>query len=201
MRPFVELSWDKTSSQVSSSGSMALANCLPNSTPHWSNELMSQMMPCTKILCSYNAVEREHHKTFIMSKFGYVTYQSMHQGWKVKVSWLQSSWLDDCQQTPCEATSSPAHCRTSQRLRALHEPDPLSCPSSVLLFGLGNSRVESCGACHQRWDYASVQSQWNRKELDECPDGSIDRRHAGHWCQAHPRQLDLYCRKPSCPIW
>lgn len=55
MRPLVEASCDVTGLSLANSGSMALASCLPSSTPHWSNELMSQMIPCVKILCSYSA--------------------------------------------------------------------------------------------------------------------------------------------------
>ena len=32
-----------------------LARILPSSTPHWSNESMSQITPCTNTACSYNA--------------------------------------------------------------------------------------------------------------------------------------------------
>ena len=72
MSPLVEASWEATAPVPSSSGSMALASCLPSSTlshachgiperqrqsnPHWSNELMFQIHPCTNILCSYMAV-------------------------------------------------------------------------------------------------------------------------------------------------
>src|SRR4051794_18216039 len=35
---------------------MALASCLPSSTPHWSKLLMFQMTPWVKILCSYIAI-------------------------------------------------------------------------------------------------------------------------------------------------
>lgn len=55
IKPFVEESCDVTLAASANSGSIALANCFPSSTPHWSNELMSQIIPCTKILCSYNA--------------------------------------------------------------------------------------------------------------------------------------------------
>ena len=33
-----------------------LASCLPSSTPHWSKELIFQIAPWTKTLCSYNAI-------------------------------------------------------------------------------------------------------------------------------------------------
>lgn len=56
IKPFVEASWLETLSLFARSPSMAFANCLPSSTPHWSNELTSQMMPCVKILCSYIAI-------------------------------------------------------------------------------------------------------------------------------------------------
>ena len=39
-----------------SSGMIAVASCLPSSTPHWSKLLMFQTMPWTKILCSYMAM-------------------------------------------------------------------------------------------------------------------------------------------------
>ena len=38
-----------------SSGTMRLASTLPSSTPHWSNESMSQIAPWVKTLCSYSA--------------------------------------------------------------------------------------------------------------------------------------------------
>src|SRR5260370_36256798 len=56
MRPFVEASWLVTLPAAFSSGRIALASCLPSSTPHWSNELMFQITPWVKILCSYRAI-------------------------------------------------------------------------------------------------------------------------------------------------
>ena len=50
--PLVEASWLETAASLSSSGRITLASCLPSSTPHWSNELISQITPCVKILCS-----------------------------------------------------------------------------------------------------------------------------------------------------
>ena len=46
MRALVEESWVATLALPASSGSIALASCLPSSTPHWSYEFMSQIMPC-----------------------------------------------------------------------------------------------------------------------------------------------------------
>lgn len=63
IKPFVDESCDVTLSPVANSGSIALANCFPNSTPHWSNELISQTIPCTKILCSYNAAKKINIKS------------------------------------------------------------------------------------------------------------------------------------------
>ena len=37
---------------LSSSGMMATASTLPSSTPHWSNESMSQIVPWVNTLCS-----------------------------------------------------------------------------------------------------------------------------------------------------
>src|SRR6516164_1711434 len=52
----VELSWPSGGSAgLSSSGMMRWASTLPNSTPHWSKESMSQMAPWVKTLCSYRA--------------------------------------------------------------------------------------------------------------------------------------------------
>lgn len=45
MRPLVDASCVVISFGVANSGSIALANCLPNSTPHWSKELISQIVP------------------------------------------------------------------------------------------------------------------------------------------------------------
>ena len=39
-------------SSLSSSGTIRCASTLPSSTPHWSNELMPQIAPCVKTLCS-----------------------------------------------------------------------------------------------------------------------------------------------------
>ena len=36
---------------------MRWASTLPSSTPHWSNELICQMVPWVKTLCSYRATE------------------------------------------------------------------------------------------------------------------------------------------------
>jgi hypothetical protein len=33
-------------------GAICSASCLPSSTPHWSNELMPQITPCVKVMCS-----------------------------------------------------------------------------------------------------------------------------------------------------
>ncbi len=53
----VELSWASVGSSVaSSSGMMLFANTFPNSTPHWSKELMFHTAPCVKTLCSYRAM-------------------------------------------------------------------------------------------------------------------------------------------------
>lgn len=52
IKPLVEGSWASTASALSNSVPMALAKTLPNSTPHWSNELMFQMAPSTKVTCS-----------------------------------------------------------------------------------------------------------------------------------------------------
>ena len=51
--PLVDASCEDTSPSAVSSGRIFLASALPSSTPHWSYELMSQMIPWTKILCSY----------------------------------------------------------------------------------------------------------------------------------------------------
>lgn len=56
INPLVEESWLETLSLLAKSPSMALAKALPSSTPHWSKELTSQMMPWVKILCSYVAM-------------------------------------------------------------------------------------------------------------------------------------------------
>mmetsp|Transcript_13495 Transcript_13495/g.39839 ORF Transcript_13495/g.39839 Transcript_13495/m.39839 type:complete len:284 (-) Transcript_13495:1217-2068(-) len=53
--PLVLASCVATASAASSSGRIFLASALPSSTPHWSKELMPQMMPWQKILCSYMA--------------------------------------------------------------------------------------------------------------------------------------------------
>ena len=54
---FVELSCASSGSvALSSSGMIRLASTLPSSTPHWSNELIFQMVPWTKTLCSYSAM-------------------------------------------------------------------------------------------------------------------------------------------------
>merc|ERR1719232_2073627 len=45
MSPLVDASWEDTGFLSFISGSMAFASCLPNSTPHWSYELISQMHP------------------------------------------------------------------------------------------------------------------------------------------------------------
>ena len=52
MRALVEGSWVVGVAEAWSSGRMVLASCLPSSTPNWSKELMFQMVPWTKILCS-----------------------------------------------------------------------------------------------------------------------------------------------------
>src|SRR5215469_7245483 len=57
MSVLVELSCISSGSVVlSSSGIIRFASTLPSSTPHWSNELIFQMVPCTKTLCSYSAM-------------------------------------------------------------------------------------------------------------------------------------------------
>ena len=55
IKPFVELSCELTGELSLSSGSIALASCFPSSTPHWSKELISHIMPWVNILCSYIA--------------------------------------------------------------------------------------------------------------------------------------------------
>ncbi len=40
---------------------MRLASALPSSTPHWSNELMCQIVPCVNTLCSYKRDELAEH--------------------------------------------------------------------------------------------------------------------------------------------
>src|SRR5215813_10982035 len=56
IRLLVELSWPSLgSAPLSSSGMMRWAKTLPSSTPHWSNESMSQIVPWVKTLCSYRA--------------------------------------------------------------------------------------------------------------------------------------------------
>ena len=53
IRLFVELSCvSEGSVSPSSSGMMRWASTLPSSTPHWSNELIFQMVPCVKTACS-----------------------------------------------------------------------------------------------------------------------------------------------------
>src|SRR4051812_1270272 len=67
INPLVEASWLFTRPGTVNSGRIFLASCLPNSTPHWSKELMFQMMPCTKILCSYSAINRPSDRGVISS--------------------------------------------------------------------------------------------------------------------------------------
>lgn len=52
MRPDVLASWPETSPELSSSAWIFLARDLPSSTPHWSKELMFQMAPSVKVMCS-----------------------------------------------------------------------------------------------------------------------------------------------------
>ena len=40
---------------------MRLASAFPSSTPHWSNELMCQIVPCVNTLCSYERDELAEH--------------------------------------------------------------------------------------------------------------------------------------------
>src|SRR5690606_5414569 len=42
-------------SPVARRGSRVLLSALPNSTPHWSKELMPHKAPLTKVRCSYSA--------------------------------------------------------------------------------------------------------------------------------------------------
>lgn len=51
-RPPVEASCPLPAPGSSISLRIFLANTLPSSTPHWSNELMSQMAPSVKVRCS-----------------------------------------------------------------------------------------------------------------------------------------------------
>src|SRR5258705_4514005 len=56
IRLSVELSWPSLGSALlSSSGMMRWARTLPSSTPHSSNESISQIVPCVNTQCSYNA--------------------------------------------------------------------------------------------------------------------------------------------------
>src|SRR5215472_2584001 len=56
IRLLVELSWPSLGSLLlSSSGMMRWASTLPSSTPHRSNESMSQIVPWVNTLCSYIA--------------------------------------------------------------------------------------------------------------------------------------------------
>src|SRR5690606_20906599 len=50
--PRVELSCPSSGACPSTFGKSAFASCLPSSTPHWSYELMPQIVPCTNTLCS-----------------------------------------------------------------------------------------------------------------------------------------------------
>jgi len=52
MRPFVLASCPDTALSLSNSAPIFLARTLPNSTPHWSNELMFQMAPSVNVRCS-----------------------------------------------------------------------------------------------------------------------------------------------------
>ena len=56
-QPRVDESWPATgpAARQVPAGSL-LASCFPSSTPHWSKELIRQMIPWTKILCSYIAI-------------------------------------------------------------------------------------------------------------------------------------------------
>ena len=56
MSVFVELSCVSFGScALCSSGTIRFASTLPSSTPHWSKELMFQIVPWVKTLCSYSA--------------------------------------------------------------------------------------------------------------------------------------------------
>ena len=57
----VEESWPETGLSSFSSGSILFANCLPSSTPHWSNEKMFQITPFTlgQLIAVYE------HKIFV----------------------------------------------------------------------------------------------------------------------------------------
>lgn len=52
MRPLVEESCLELSPGPSNSAWIFFANCLPSSTPHWSKELMFQIAPSVKVMCS-----------------------------------------------------------------------------------------------------------------------------------------------------
>ena len=53
MSAFVEESCASSGSDsLVSSGMIRCASALPSSTPHWSKELMLQIVPCTNTLCS-----------------------------------------------------------------------------------------------------------------------------------------------------
>ena len=56
MSPFVDESWLVIISLFFSSGKICFARTFPNSTPNWSKLKMFHITPCTKILCSYIAI-------------------------------------------------------------------------------------------------------------------------------------------------
>ena len=57
MSAWVEASCaSRAESSPSIAGAISSASFLPNSTPHWSNELMPQITPCTNVMCSYSAI-------------------------------------------------------------------------------------------------------------------------------------------------
>ena len=64
------------SASLSSSGMICWASTFPSSTPHWSNESMSQIAPWVKTLCSYSA-------TSFPSAAGRQPLQQERVGWAI----------------------------------------------------------------------------------------------------------------------
>src|ERR671912_2919765 len=65
INPLVDESCECTSPVSFNSGNILPANTLPSSTPYWSKLKMFQIIPCTKILCSYNAMSSRRVKGVI----------------------------------------------------------------------------------------------------------------------------------------
>lgn len=161
IRLLVEESWDAVLFPAPSSGSICFASCLPSSTPHWSYELIFQIIPYRNILEKFSKIEKLPGRKFCARK-----QRPVRREWRGSFFQRQTS-LRVCYR---EILCVVGFARDPGGRPTRHGPRQQFCPSLGPLFELENWQVEfGDGHRHQRDHCVTLLGPGSRMVSAEFP--------------------------------